>query len=441
MRIKSVAIRMMSLIMIMFAVGVSPVQADDDVMEKIQMMENRIKDLENRLAVYEVNERGTDRKLSQVEEKVSGFEGELEQAKTQGIGALPEGIEIGAGATFVYQFTDNANGDGLSINGEDVNDATYSVDVELTKEFANGDVAVVIFEAGEGDGVDGDLSTFAAVNADATGSASSLSITEAWYQHGFDPFAVIFGKVAGDAFLDANEYAGDEAAQFLGAAFKNSATVALPDNGAGLIFGWEASEVVTVEALVMDGNADWENIADDVFYGAQVTVAPKLFDRPGNYRFFAWGSEADHTKWSDATATQEDNYGLGVSFDQELTDDLGVFARYAWQNPDVYVSGASETLEHAYTVGMQLGGSSWNREDDVVGLGFAAIVPSDDYKNSNSALKADTEKYLELYYSYKVNDHLTISPDLQIVWDPYGGDAVNGDKTILIGGIRSQIDF
>jgi len=410
-------------------------------MKKMEAMEKRIVELESRLASYESKDENTQKKIVQVEQKVDGVEHRVEHAGSSPAASLAEGIEISAGATMVYQFTDNANGDGLSKNGEDVNDAAYSVDVELTKEFANGDVAAVIFEAGEGDGVDGDLSAFAAVNADATGSASSLSITEAWYQHGFDPFTVTFGKVAGDAFLDANEYAGDEAAQFLGAAFKNSATVALPDNGAGLIFGWEASEAVTAEAVVMDGNADWENIADDVFYGAQVTVAPELFDRPGNYRFFAWGSEADHAKWSDAAATQEDNYGLGVSFDQELTDDLGVFARYAWQNPDVYASGAGETLEHAYTVGMQLGGSSWNRKDDVAGLGFAAIVPSDDYKNSNSALKGDMEKHLELYYSYKVNDHLTISPDLQIVWDPYGGDAVNGDKTIIVGGIRSQIDF
>ncbi|MCK5492526.1 MAG: carbohydrate porin, partial [Candidatus Omnitrophica bacterium] len=54
---------------------------------------------------------------------------------------------------------------------------------------------------------------------------------------------------------------------------------------------------------------------------------------------------------------------------------------------------------------------------------------------------ADPEGHIELYYSYKVNDHLTISPDMQIIMNPYGGDASNGDGTIVIGGLRGQVDF
>ncbi|MCK4816490.1 hypothetical protein KA005_12040, partial [bacterium] len=109
--------------------------SNQEILKRMEQMESRIKELEGRLAVYESKEKSNERKLSQVEEKVSGFEGKLEEAGPQRISTLAEGIEIGAGATFVYQFTDKANGDDLSKNSEDVGDASYSVDLELSKEF------------------------------------------------------------------------------------------------------------------------------------------------------------------------------------------------------------------------------------------------------------------------------------------------------------------
>mgnify|MGYP006297332077 FL=1 len=65
---------------------------NEEVLKRMEQMENRIKELEGRLAAYESKEKGTDKKLTQVEEKVTGFEGKLEEAKSQGIGALAEGV-------------------------------------------------------------------------------------------------------------------------------------------------------------------------------------------------------------------------------------------------------------------------------------------------------------------------------------------------------------
>ncbi|RKY40564.1 MAG: hypothetical protein DRP76_01710, partial [Candidatus Omnitrophota bacterium] len=67
-------------------------------------------------------------------------------------------------------------------------------------------------------------------------------------------------------------------------------------------------------------------------------------------------------------------------------------------------------------------------------------IPSDDYKKAN-ALKAKSESHLEAYYNFKINQHLSVSPDIQVIWNPYGGDATNGDKTIVVVGLRAQVDF
>ncbi|MCK5493304.1 MAG: carbohydrate porin, partial [Candidatus Omnitrophica bacterium] len=180
---------------------------------------------------------------------------------------------------------------------------------------------------------------------------------------------------------------------------------------------------------------------EDTFYGGQLTISPEIAGKAGNYRVFGWGSGRDHTKWNDSSKVQENSYGFGLSADQKLTDTIGLFARYAWQNPEVYLNGESYSLEHSYSLGMQVAGESWGRDEDVFGIAFGQIIPSGDYKDVVSNLKADPEGHMELYYSYKVNDYLTISPDVQLVMNPYGGDAANGDNTIVIGGIRGQVNF
>ena len=147
----------------------------------------------------------------------------------------------------------------------------------------------------------------------------------------------------------------------------------------------------------------------------------------------------------DMLNSSEDEVGVvswdeNVDFSQELTDNLGVFARYGWQNPKVYLNGEDFSLEQFWSAGFQLSGNLWGRDEDVLGLVFGQVFPSDDYKNANN-LRAKSEDHLEVYYSFKVNEHLTLSPDLQVIWDPYGGDAVNGSKTVVVGGMRTQVDF
>jgi len=268
-------------------------------------------------------------------------------------------------------------------------------------------------------------------------------VTEAWYEHYFSalPLALTFGKIDPTSYVDTNEYANDECAQFLGRIFRNSPVVEFPDdNAAGVRATIEPVDFLDVELAAMDANADWEDAFDNIFFSGQLNFKPNLFERQGNYRFYGWLNDKDYIRWDDAAKTKEENYGFGLSFDQELTDVLAAFARYGWQNPEVYADGSEFSLEQSWSAGIQLAGSLWGRDDDVFAIAFGQVIPSDDYKKANS-VKADSEEHLEVYYSFKVNDHLTVSPDIQVIWDPYGGDATNGDKTIFVGGVRTQVDF
>jgi high affinity Mn2+ porin len=353
-----------------------------------------------------------------------------------------DGLRIGIGAASVIQGVSNANGDDLTSPKEDVTDAAYSADLEFEKKFEKSGLAYIHFETGDGAGVEDELKVFSNVNRDADDSGNSVSLTEVWYEHYFTdfPLTLTAGKIDPTVYIDNNEYANDETTQFLGRIFRNSPVIDFPDNSFGLRAGVEPVDFPDLSFIVIDADSDWEDISDDMFLGTQINLKPRFFERDGNYRFLAWTDNRDHAEWSDAAKNKEKGYGFGLSFDQELTDTSGMFARYGWQDPEVYLSGSDFSLEHAYSLGLQLKGNAWEREEDVLGLAFGQIFPSRKYKDAN-AVKAGSEKHLEVYYSFKVNDHLTVSPDFQVILNPYGGDASNGDSAIIIGGVRSRLDF
>ncbi|NTV28757.1 MAG: carbohydrate porin [Candidatus Omnitrophica bacterium] len=413
--------------------GMPSVVFADSTGDEIAELRSRLQKLEERL----------DR------EQTSGIDRGQEKKSLDEIASALKGITIGGGATMIVQGVKDANGDGQLSKNEDVTDASYSVDLEFGKEFEQGH-AFIHLETGDGAGVDDELKLFSSVNRDADDSDNAVSVTEAWYEHqpGKGPFKVAFGKLDPTSVVDNNAYANDEGAQFLGSMFRNSAVIEFPDNGLGARVSYDIGEKADIGLIAVDGDADGEDAGDGMFVGGQLNFKPRLLDRDGNYRLLAWSNGQNHTRWSDTEKNKENGYGYGLSFDQELTDVLGAFVRYGWQNPKVVLSTADDFdiataagLEQAYSLGLQLKGSLWGRAEDVTALAFGQVFPSDEYKNQDSTRKAKTENHLEWYYNWRVNDHFHLSPDLQVVWNPYGGDAVNGNDTILVGGLRAQVDF
>jgi high affinity Mn2+ porin len=361
----------------------------------------------------------------------------------EGLEIKPAGLIIGAGATFVMQAVNRANGDDLSKGNKSKSDISYSADLEFEKTFDDYGMAFLHLETGAGAGIEDSLKVFSNVNRDADNSDNQVSLTEVWYEHYFKnlPLTLTFGKIDPTSYIDTNEYANDECTQFLGHIFRNSPVLEFPDdNAAGARILLEPVDFLGIELAAMDAKGQWKDIFDNMFFAGQINFKPNILERQGNYRVYGWLNKKDHIKWTDELKTKENNYGIGLSLDQEITDVLGVFARYGWQNPKVYADGNDFSLEHAWSTGLQLAGNPWGRGDDIFGIAFGQAIPSDDYKKANS-IKAKTESHFEAYYNFKVNEHLGISPDIQIIWDPYGGDAINGHKTILVGGIRAQIDF
>jgi high affinity Mn2+ porin len=121
-------------------------------------------------------------------------------------------------------------------------------------------------------------------------------------------------------------------------------------------------------------------------------------------------------------------YGLGINAEQELTHDLGVFARYSW-NDGQNESWAYTDIDRSGSLGLSLKGSVWHRPEDTVGL--AGVVNSISGGHSgilaaggtgillgDGALRYGMERILETYYDFHVWKTVHLAADFQYVVNP-----------------------
>jgi hypothetical protein len=415
---------------------------------EINQLKTQVLALEEKLAVQ-------DKKIAEYESRMAQFDTDLHRQVGLPI-QLAEGLEIGAGGTMIVQGTNNINNATSGVQRKVSRlDASYSADVTIGKEFKDsGGKAFLHLEAGQGAGLEDDLTLYSNVNRDADND-NNVRFTELWYEQAIfkDNAVLTFGKLDPTAYFDNNEVANDETTQFLGRIFRNSPVIEFADNSIGIRLAYLPMEWLELGCGVFDGNSDWEKIGDNLFNIGQVALQTNLFDLPGNYRFLSWHNNVYHTKWLDAAEkTKEANYGFGLSFDQKFTDIVTAFFRYGWQNPKVYNSDIQATgddrnysLEHSWSAGFQVEGKPWAREKDMLAFAVGQIFPSDEYKKAGESLdperRAKTEGHLEAYYRIHVNDHLSISPDFQYIWNPFGKDVADDAGGIFVSGMRAQVDF
>ena len=424
-----------AIVLVVFLVGVTFTKicrADDE------MIKQEITELKTRIV--------------QLEEKLT--QSEMKRESIEKVKEVFKDLEISAGGTMIIQGANNVNynGDGHTLK-ESRTDGSYSADITLGKEFKEvGGRAFLHLEAGQGAGLEDNLTLYSNVNRDAGDSENRVEVTEFWYEQGLfkDKLVLTFGKLDPTAYFDQNEVANDETTQFLGRIFRNSPTLEFPDNTAGIRLAYLPVEWLELGYGVFDGNSDWEKIGDNLFNIGQAHFKTNFFELPGNYRFYGWNNNVYHTKWSDTEKAKEAAYGFGLSFDQKVTDIVTLFTRYGWQNPKLYNPDIMATgelnysLEHSWSAGLQIEGKPWGREKDVFAFAVGQAFPSDDYKKYTTQIidpKAKPEGHLEAYYRIHVNDHLSLSPDFQYIWNPFGKDVADDTSGIFVGGMRAQVDF
>ena len=388
-----------------------------------------------------------------------------------GIGKQLEdsGITVSLGLTQIYQI--NMRGGAFTHKHAGRYTGSWDLELEidpgtlLKSDFLKNGKFYMAAEGSWSDGLNGttpaSVGSLFGVNADAAGDRS-IDVTQYWYQHNFldDKVRVRIGKVdidggfkchGCDVAFDTNAFASDETSQFLNGALTGNPTIPAPDNGLGVILYVEPIEGMYLAAAITDGEADSRETGfattfggPDYFFSIYEMGFVPQFDSakgklPGTYRVGLWYHPYPITKY-DGSGTQRDTIGVYTSCDQVVwkenadKDDmqgLGAFFRYGLSDADVEAG----EIKAFYSAGVQYQGVIPGRDDDVVGLGFAYGAIS-----KQSGHTANNESVIEGYYNIQITPWMTVTPSLQVIFNP-GGENTGGVHDAVVAGIRMQWAF
>ncbi len=316
----------------------------------------------------------------------------------------------------------------------------FSADLELSFEPIQNGEFFMRLHAGDGKGMDKDLEDelFANLNslADDNPGDEGIDLLEAYYTHQLhESFAFYIGKTEPLLFLDDNEFANDAATQFVGKAFVNNPVLAAEDEYSPLAaFEWQPLPSVTLAAVVQsssyplldDGEqkSRYDQLFDRPFWGVQAKYSPEWNGLEGNYRIYGWSQTYAHPRIErDGT---EAGWGIGLSVDQWVHEKVGLFARFGYQNKEVY------EVPWFWSVGAHLQGIIPSRDEDVLGLGVAGLKANDRLESSG------TELHLESYYRIVLSEHFAVSPHLQYVIHPKGN---SDNDNVFAGMLKAEWSF
>jgi high affinity Mn2+ porin len=141
-------------------------------------------------------------------------------------------------------------------------------------------------------------------------------------------------------------------------------------------------------------------------------------------------------------------YGTGISFDQEISHDIGVFSRLGW-NDGKTEDFAFTAIDRLAEGGVSIKGARWKRKDDVVATAFAAAGISGvhavylaegglDFLIGDGRLNYAPEYLWESYYNIHVYRGFSATFDAQ----HYNNPAYNHDRgPVWVESVRLHIEF
>ena len=282
------------------------------------------------------------------------------------------------------------------------------------------------------------------------------------------------GKLSAKDLFDGNAYANDPRTQFLDWSLMAHNAWDFPADSLGYMTGatvelnqrrWALRYGFFQTPRRLNGMA-----LDPAFLQAWGMVTEfewryALGERPGSVRVLGYLNRAHMGAYgtavataiatgiypADATVTNGEHrykFGTGLSWDQGLTKNLGVFGRLGWSDGRTE-SWTFNDVDETATAGFSLRGGGWGRPDDTfaVGGGFNGISKvHQDYLAAggigilagDGALNYGWEQFFETYYDCAVTHWLHTSAHYEFVANP----AYNRDRgPVHVFGLRAHVEF
>ncbi len=277
------------------------------------------------------------------------------------------------------------------------------------------------------------------------------------------------GKFAASDDLDDNSYSHDGRSQFWNWGLVWNGAWDFPADVRGYTYGgtvdfnqekWALRYGLFAEPLVANGPDLDPNFSHAHGQVLELENRFNTLGRPSIVRSMAYLNNANMGNYKEATDNPafglditktrrySAKYGFGLSLQQDLSDDLGLFMRGGWSD------GHNETwafteIDRTFSVGLVLKGSAWSRQQDRVGTAFVINGLSPDHRNYLAAgglgfilgdgqLNYGLENILESYYRWELKKNIYVTADLQYVSNP----GYNRDRgPVFVPGLGVHAEF
>lgn len=286
-------------------------------------------------------------------------------------------------------------------------------------------------------------------------------------------YSVYAGRFTITDFLDANNYTHDPRTQFMAWGVMYNGAWDYPADTRGYTWGlvqelhtrnWAFRYGIVAEPKIANGSQFDRRLFRD---HGQVWEAERRYSwrkHDGAIRALAYdnrsqaGTYREALKLAAQTGTTPDvtltsrvgtlKYGFGISFDQAINSDVGVFARLGW-NDGKTESWAFTAIDRLATGGVSIKGTRWHRKFDVAGTSLTATGLSGvhqqylaagglDFLIGDGRLNYAPEYLWESFYSARLFPGLYTTFDLQRYADP----AYNQDRgPVTVYSVRLHIEL
>jgi high affinity Mn2+ porin len=288
------------------------------------------------------------------------------------------------------------------------------------------------------------------------------------------------GKFAVVDIFDTNKYANNPKSDFLNWSLINAGTFDYAGDAWGYSYGaaaeWYQGDW-TVRGGVFDMSTTPAESADSAAsYGLDETFSQfqmvgelerryQLWGEPGAIKitgFLTRGrmasfqdaidlSLATGLDINDATAavrTYQSRPGVSLNLQQQVTAEVGVFARVGWADGNVEPWDFTD-IDRTVSAGVSINGKQWGRPDDTVGVagvvnGINGVHTAWFNAGGTGILLGDgmlpnpgLEEIFETYYSYAVTSSTKLSFDYQFINNP-GYNTDRGPANVFAGRVHWQ---
>jgi high affinity Mn2+ porin len=281
------------------------------------------------------------------------------------------------------------------------------------------------------------------------------------------------GKFSVVDVFDTNKYAHDPRNDFFNWSVIDNGAFDYAANAWGYTYGAAAEWyqdwwTIRTGLFYLPATPNSVNIANGFFSQAQwveeLEERHNLWNQPGKLKFLYWlewgdlGTYPEALGLAQATGTTPSTAsvrsfrtksGAGLNLEQQVTNDLGVFARAGITQGNVEEDAFTD-IDQTLSAGLSLQGTRWGRPDDTVGLAGVVNRISQEGKlylaagglggiiGDGQLPDAGPEQIIETYYSVPVFSFAHVTADYQFINNP-GYNRQRGPVSVF--GIRTHVEF